>query len=110
MILKKRSTGYSEIQNSLKTGDIILMHGRYPSSHVIEAFEGSDYSHATMVVRAKDLNFTNCEELLLWESNVAVDVKDILLKKSKSGPQLVNLHEKLIYDLENKLLSITLTL
>ena len=103
MILKKRSTAYSEIENSLKTGDIILMHGRYPSSHVIEAFEGSDYSHAAMIVRAKDLNFTNCEELLLWESNVPVGVNDIILKEPKSGPQLVNLHEKLLYDLENKL-------
>ena len=103
MILKKRPTAYSDIKEYLKTGDIVLMKGRYISSHVIEAFEGSEYSHTAIIVLAKDLGITNSEDVLLWESNVQTDIKDVILNKPKSGPQLLNFHEKVLYDLENKL-------
>ena len=86
MILKKRPTAYSELKKHLKTGDVVLMKGRYPSSHVIEAFEGSDYSHAALIVLAKDLGLTSCEDVLLWESNVQTDINDVILNKPKSGP------------------------
>lgn len=103
MILKKRPTAYSELKKHLKTGDVVLMKGRYPSSHVIEAFEGSDYSHAALIVLASDLGLTSCEDVLLWESNVQTDINDVILNKPKSGPQLLNFHEKVLYDLEHKL-------
>lgn len=79
------------------------MKGRYASSHVIEAFEGSDYSHAAIIVLAKDLGIKNSEDVLLWESNVQTEIEDVMLNKPKSGPQLLNFHQKVLYDFENKL-------
>ncbi len=101
-MLKRRTTAYSELKNHLKTGDIVLMKGRYPSSHVIEAFEGSDYSHAALIVLAKDIGITHGDGVLLWESNVETDVKDVILNRTKSGPQLLSFHEKVLYDLKHK--------
>lgn len=103
MILKKRPTAYTEVKEYLRTGDIVLMKGRYASSHVIEAFEGSEYSHAAIIVLAKDLGITNCEDVLLWESNVQTEIEDVILSRPKSGPQLLNFRQKVLYDFENKL-------
>jgi hypothetical protein len=38
MMLRKRTTAYSELKYHLKTGEIVLMKGHYPSSHIIKAF------------------------------------------------------------------------
>lgn len=103
MLLKKRTTSYDEVKNDFQTGDIILMHGLYLSSHAIEAFEGSYWSHSAIIVIAEDIGLdVGTDNILLWEANMDTPVKDVILKKSKSGPMLVKLSERLKYNIKHK--------
>jgi hypothetical protein len=102
MIFKKQTVSYPQLVPGLQTGDIVLMHGRYVSSHVIETIENSDWSHAAIVLLAKDFGFESSENVLLWESNLNTPVQDVLLKKTKDGPQLVSLHERMKRNFESK--------
>lgn len=103
MLLTKQKTSYEELKNDLRTGDIILMHGLYPSSHVIEGFEQSLWSHSAIIVLADDIDIdTGDEKILLWEANVSTPVEDIILKKAKTGPMLVKLSERFKYNIEHK--------
>lgn len=103
MILKKQITSYDEVKNNLKTGDILLMHGLYLSSHAIEAFEGSKWSHSAIIVIAEDIGIdAGDDNILLWEANLDTPVKDIILDKTKSGPMLVKLSERLKYNIKHK--------
>ncbi|NOZ45559.1 MAG: hypothetical protein GXO79_02135 [Chlorobi bacterium] len=103
MILKRQTTLYKEIKSDLKTGDIILMHGLYPSSHVIESFEGSLWSHSAIIVIAEDIGLNvGKDNILLWESNLDTPVKDVILKTTKSGPMLVKLSERFAYNIKHK--------
>ncbi len=87
MILKKQTTSFNEAKNDLQTGDLLLMHGLYVSSHAIEAFEGSKWSHAAIIVIAEDLGIdAGDDNVLLWEANLDTPVKDVILNKTKSGP------------------------
>lgn len=99
-------TKFSEIKDQLQTGDIILVHGRYPFSWVVEFLQGSDYGHSAMVVRRKDvdpLNKLGLPELLLWEANVKIPGSTPNLWKPtapptvKEGPMLISLEERLLY-------------
>lgn len=99
MLLSKQTVLYNEIKNDLKTGDIVLMHGLHLSSRVIETVEGSSWSHVAMIVLAEDLGIdTGGDNILLWESDTETPVKDVILGKSKSGPMLVKLSERLKYN------------
>ncbi len=102
MIIKKQTVSFDDIKPSLQTGDIVLMHGQYISSHVIEVIEHSLWSHAAIVVLADDIGVDSDEKILLWESNLNTPVKDVILKKSKDGPQLVSLHERMKRNFESK--------
>lgn len=95
-------TGYSEIKSELKTGDLMLVHGRYPFSWVVSILQGSNWGHMAMVVLAKDLDPTNqlgLPEIMLWESNTLI--KDAAINRwgdvqtYKEGPMLVDLEERL---------------
>lgn len=103
MLLKKQTTDYQELKSDLKTGDIVLMHGLYPSSRMIEGFEESLWSHSAIIVLADDLGIdTGDDKILLWEANVSTPVKDVILNKAKTGPMLVKLSERLKYNIEHK--------
>lgn len=103
ILLKKQTCSFKEIKAYLQTGDILLLHGLYPSSHIIQMAEGSLWSHAAIIVRARDIQeYYNLnldpDTLLLWESNVKnekMPVKDVILNKEKTGPMLVKLEERL---------------
>ncbi|MCB1159522.1 MAG: hypothetical protein KDK45_18625 [Leptospiraceae bacterium] len=86
---------YKDLEPFLKTGDIILMHGLFPMSQVIEALEWSYWTHSGMVVLAADLGLENCPPVLYWESNSLKNIKDINTNTFKSGPMLVGLEERL---------------
>src|SRR5688572_33264542 len=102
---------FSEIEDQLKTGDMILVHGRYPWSVVIEWLQRSDYTHCAMVVRRADIdpdNRYNFPELLLWESNVEMkdSVPNLWTKSGepprvKQGPMLLSLEGRLRYSQMN---------
>jgi len=99
-------TNFSEIKDQLATGDVILVHGRYPFSWVVEFLQGSDYGHSAMVIRSRDIDPTNqfqLPELLLWESNLAIPGSTPNLWNPtnpptvKEGPMLISLPERLLY-------------
>jgi hypothetical protein len=82
---------YSILAPLLKTGDIILFSGQYKVSHFVEWLEGSEWSHAAMVVRLPEF-----EKPLLWESTTLTDLPDVLFKDNKDGPKLVDLYQRLL--------------
>jgi hypothetical protein len=104
-------TKFSEIKDQFKTGDIILVHGRYPFSWVVEFLQRSEYGHAAMVVRRDDLGLdaqtaSRFPELLLWEANTlmtASNVRDLWRVPSsfKEGPMLISLTDRLLYSQNN---------
>lgn len=96
------SVFYDEIKEELKTGDIILFHGVLLSSELNEVLTGGQWSHVGMVIRPEDIGINDSEGLLLWESNTLVNLQDVELNKSKMGPMLINLRQRLITDVKDK--------
>lgn len=95
-------TRYSEIKNQFRTGDIILVHGKYPFSWLIEVLQGSNWGHCAMIVLAKDLDPAgkhNFPEVMIWESNVLIEgaAKNLWGSNQgyKEGPMLISLEERL---------------
>jgi hypothetical protein len=100
---------WSTFFNDLETGDIILMHGLFESSFFIEKFSGSEWSHAAVAVRPEDIGVKGLPKgtILLWESNIKDDpddghVKDVILKKTKDGPMLDVLKERITNNFDMK--------
>lgn len=91
---------YSEVKDSLKTGDLILFHGRLKIGEFIEAVEGCEWSHVGMVIKSEDIGISASDKLLLWESNDLTNLKDEVLNKSKTGPMLVDLYERMLTDIK----------
>ena len=98
------TTYYSEIKDDLKTGDVVLVHGKYPFSWVVTLLQlFNNWGHAAMVIRASDIDPKNqfgFPELLLWESNTK-DLKVPNLWRGKhqgqvkEGPMLIDLESRL---------------
>ena len=81
---------YSEIRNSLQTGDIVLFSGKGRISNIIKWFTKSAWSHVGMVIRS-----TEWDMLLLWESTTLSKLKDIQSGVARQGVQLVPLSERI---------------
>lgn len=98
-----RQISYSEIKDSLSTGDLILFHGRQQTSILIEILEWSYWSHIGMVVIPKDICLEG-NEPLLWESTSSGDgIIDVILGKEKtSGPMLISLKDRISVDINKK--------
>ena len=106
----KRPLPLNDFLNNLQTFDILLMQGLFKSSLAVETVEGCSWSHAGIVVVAKDLGLAGIdpETRLFWESNVK-DVKggniqippvnDVILGVPKDGPQLTNLSERIWHNI-----------
>ncbi len=88
---------YDELKPVLKTGDLILCHGMRKSSHISELLEGSFWSHIGMVILPKDIG-VDYTEPMYWESNTLLNLPDLILKKPKTGPMLVDLEQRLKLD------------
>jgi len=95
MELKKAN--YDEIHATLQTGDLILFHGQLLPSELTEFLQQSKWSHVAMVVRPKDVGI-DYPSLLLWESNTLVNLEDVCLHRSKTGPMLVDLKSRIKTD------------
>lgn len=88
---------WSQLATKAQTGDVILMHGDFPGSVLIELFEGSTWSHSGMIVRAADIGKAGVyPDLLFWESNTLTNLPDLIDGKGKTGPMLVDLEQRLI--------------
>jgi len=81
---------YSEVDPTLKTGDIVLFGGKYDISKEIEWFEKSRWSHVGMVVRIPGI-----EAPVLWESTDLDNLEDVEFHDRISGPKLVYLHDRI---------------
>lgn len=96
---------FDEIKPQLKTGDIILVHGRYPGSWLVRKLQGSKWGHVCMVVRKEDLPpayTSGFPDLMLWESNTLMEgaAKNLWPNTTshnqvKDGPMLISLEERL---------------
>lgn len=97
------TSAWTDIKPSLQTGDLILQHGVYPSSVMIEQLEGSEWSHVGMVVLASDIGLTNVPALLYWESNDLTTLPDLITNtvKPNGGPMLVDLEARLTSNAAN---------
>lgn len=95
----KREIKYLDVKNGLKTGDLVLFHGKETTSLLIEFIEWSYWSHVGMVVLPKDIGLPG-EEPLFFESTASGDgIVDVLLNKPKqSGPMLVPLSQRIHVD------------
>ncbi len=86
---------FSQIAPTVQTGDVILMHGEFPGSKLIELAEWSIWSHSGMVVRAEDIGMKGkVPDLLFWESNTLKNLDDVILNVGKEGPMLVDLLQR----------------
>lgn len=95
-----RQIAYSEVKDSLCTGDLVLFHGKQRSSILIELLEWSYWSHVGIVILPKDIGLAG-DEPLFWESTSSGDgIIDVILGQVKSsGPMLVPLKERISVDL-----------
>lgn len=88
---------WSSLASKVRTGDVILMHGEFPGSKLIEWFEGSFWSHSGMIVRSADIGKGGVwPELLFWESNTLKNLPDLILGVGKEGPMVVDLVQRLV--------------
>ena len=94
----------SSLFDKFTTGDIILVHGRYFFSQVIELVVGSIWSHSAVVIRKSDIDWdkhpiatppSEMPDLLLWESNTLTNLVDYVTGTHKEGPMLVDLKERM---------------
>lgn len=96
-----REISYAQVQNSLKTGDVVVFHGVEPSSHLIELIEWSYWSHVGMVVLPQDMGLSGSEPLF-WEATSSGDgIIDVITGAPKeSGPMLIPLSQRIKVDLD----------
>lgn len=80
---------FEAIEAEARTGDIILFQGATSSARLIQMLTGDHWSHVGMVVRS------GSGALLFWESEWVADLDDRGLMARKTGPQLVDLRERL---------------
>lgn len=96
-----REIAYSEVQTSLKTGDLVLFHGIETVSKLIEIIEWSFWSHVGMVILPGDIGLSG-DEPLFWEATASGDgIVDVISGVPKeSGPMLVPLSQRIQVDLD----------
>lgn len=91
---------YDSIESSLRTGDVFVARGLFDISKLIESITGSTWSHSAIVVRAEDLGIENTGPVLVWESTLETNLPDVIEHKSKIGPMLVDLRERIATDID----------
>ena len=87
---------YAQFADGLDTGDIILFHGDTEFDKVTDFIECNPWAHVGMIIKDKKHN------TYLWEATVKSNAKDVIDHKTKNGPQLVILKDRLINDVAIK--------
>lgn len=86
----------------MKSGDIILMHGDFADSWIIEGIEDSIWTHSGTILLAEDVGLKGkAPDYLYWESNSLTNLTDVILNKTKTGPMLVDLDARVIGNAKN---------
>jgi hypothetical protein len=93
----KQVVDYTEIRDTLATGDIVLFHGLGWESDLIQVVELSPWTHVAMIVRAPEIEYP-----MIWESTPLKFIKDVVMHKKKSGARLVSLDERLAVAVEKR--------
>jgi hypothetical protein len=83
---------FEEATAQMRTGDVVLMHGTFPLSKMIQLIEGSKWTHSGTVVRPEDVGLP-AGDVLFWESN-DTPLPDIRFNTTKPGPMLVTLRSR----------------
>jgi hypothetical protein len=95
---------FDEATAEMKTGDIVLMHGTFPASKLIQWIEGSKWTHSGVIVRPEDVGAEGTD-VLFWESN-STPLPDVRFGTTKPGPMLGTLRARVddavkeTYDME----------
>jgi len=84
--------GFDEATAQMQTGDIVLMHGTFPLSKVIQAIEGSKWTHSGVAIRPEDVGLP-AGDVLFWESN-STPLEDIRFHTTKPGPMVGTLRAR----------------
>ena len=80
--------------DDLETGDIVLFHGNYFFSYIVEYFTNSVYSHVGVVLKNPNLGDATFTGIYLLESE-REDTPDPENNRIKKGVQIINLEEKM---------------
>ncbi len=98
-----REIAYSDVKESLKTGDLIMFHGVELSSKIIEIIEWSFWSHVGMVILPEDIGLSG-KEPLIWEATASGDgIVDVIDNRPKeSGVMLISLAERIGVDVSKQ--------
>ena len=84
------SQKYSEIRETLRTGDIVLFSGKGGISAGIKWATLSRWSHVGMILKLVEYDFVT-----VWESTTLSDVADLESKMPRKGVQLVPLSARI---------------
>lgn len=87
---------FTAFSSKLKTGDIILFHGDTRFDQITDFFECSPWAHVGMIIKSEG------HQTYIWESTIKSNVRDVDYYKTKGGPQLVLLKDRLINDVRIK--------
>ena len=106
MEISGKNITYEALAPTLKTGDILLLHGNSSFQKIIDVLTGSPYNHMAMVVLSKDLGTSEpMAPILLWESTPYTITEDQKLHRGKAGPTLVDLKVRINQELERGMFS-----
>jgi hypothetical protein len=89
---------YSDVRDTLLTGDLVLMQGLDIESDIIQVVEHSPWSHVAMVIRINGV-----DSPFIWESTPLHFLEDIVLHSKKSGARIVSLDDRLRIGIVKKL-------
>ncbi|TNF44974.1 MAG: hypothetical protein EP311_00185 [Cytophagales bacterium] len=93
---------YEELVGDFRTGDVVLMHGDFKMSKMIQFLEGSKWTHSGMLILAKDIGKQGVwPDVLFWESNSLTNLPCLITGKPKTGPMLVPFKERLQTNMDN---------
>ncbi len=81
---------YDDIRETIKTGDIALFAGKTAASKIYQKLVNSSWSHVGMLIKPDDLG-----PVLLWESTMLDDIKDVNTQQNIQGVQTVIFTERL---------------
>ncbi len=83
-----------ELEESGRTGDVLLFEGRRPEMRVMQKIQRSRWSHVGMLVRIPETG-----QLIVWESEPTSVVEEVLTNQRKSGPQGVPFRPRVLSSL-----------
>ncbi|MCU4155998.1 hypothetical protein J1N10_08415 [Carboxylicivirga sp. A043] len=81
----------TQIANTITCGSVLLCSGTAAESRLIEEIDGTDFSHAAMIVK-----FKNSKELYLWTADTVDELVDEIRKEKDikhAGTHLLKLEE-----------------